>query len=91
MPLANFFETLRDGTKKGSELRKAKEKRSVRRRMKTPLRPTRSSSKIAEIFNGRHLEIACSSIVDAKDSRNGQRRDSHHEQVRLESCNQFLQ
>lgn len=26
MPLASFFETLRDGTKKDSELRKAKEK-----------------------------------------------------------------
>ena len=26
MPLASFFETLRDGTKEGSELRKAKEK-----------------------------------------------------------------
>ena len=27
MPLASFFETLRDGTKEGSELRKAKEER----------------------------------------------------------------
>lgn len=27
MPLAGFFETLRDGTKEGSELRKAKEER----------------------------------------------------------------